>query len=64
MSFISGGGNAGFLSGNTFYWRVSFNDDYSVMTCVKTADDLWVGSDHRLGHDDVLLRGCRRAVAL
>ena len=33
--FLRGGGNLVVLSGNTMFWRVSFNDDGTVMECRK-----------------------------
>lgn len=33
--YLSEGGTAIIMSGNTMFWRVSFNDDYSVMECRK-----------------------------
>ena len=34
--YLESGGNVICLSGNTMYWRVSFNSDASVMECRKT----------------------------
>ena len=34
-SYLRGGGNLVVLSGNTLFWRVSFNDDGTVMECRK-----------------------------
>ena len=34
-NFLSNGGNLVVLSGNTMFWRVSFNEDNSVMECRK-----------------------------
>jgi hypothetical protein len=48
MSFVIDGGNAAFLSGNTCYWRVTFDDDYSAMSCAKDPADSWFGDDLRL----------------
>ncbi len=33
--YLETGGNVICLSGNTLYWRVSFNEDYSIMECRK-----------------------------
>jgi len=33
--YLSGGGTAIIMSGNTMFWRTSFNSDYSVMECRK-----------------------------
>ena len=35
QQYLDAGGNVICLSGNTLYWRVSFNEDYSVMECRK-----------------------------
>ena len=34
-TYLHGGGNLAVLSGNTMFWRVSFNDDGTVMECRK-----------------------------
>ncbi|MDR3635348.1 MAG: LamG domain-containing protein [Isosphaeraceae bacterium] len=58
--FLDGGGNVILLSGNTAFWRVSFNDDASVIECRKgdapgtqvRADrrgELWHSHDGRRG---------------
>ena len=31
--YLDGGGNLAVLSGNSVFWRVSFNEDYTVMEC-------------------------------
>jgi hypothetical protein len=36
-SFVAAGGNAAFLSGNTCYWQVRFEDDGGRMICYKDA---------------------------
>ena len=33
--YLDGGGNLAVLSGNSVFWRVSFNEDYTVMECRK-----------------------------
>ncbi|MGY8653013.1 MAG: PVC-type heme-binding CxxCH protein [Verrucomicrobiia bacterium] len=33
--YLESGGNVAVLSGNTMFWRVSFNDDQSIMECRK-----------------------------
>ncbi len=33
--YLKEGGNVAVLSGNTMFWRVSFNDDLSIMECRK-----------------------------
>ncbi len=33
--YLKSGGNVAVLSGNTMFWRVSFNDDLSIMECRK-----------------------------
>jgi hypothetical protein len=38
-AFIASGGNAAFLSGNTCYWQVRFEDDYRAMTGFKYRAD-------------------------
>jgi hypothetical protein len=37
-SFISNGGNAAFLSGNTSYWQIRLEDDGDTVVCYKDAD--------------------------
>ena len=34
-AFVADGGNAAFLTGNTAFWQVRYDDDLSVMTCHK-----------------------------
>jgi hypothetical protein len=34
-NYLRRGGNAVVLSGNSLFWRVSFNDDYSIIECRK-----------------------------
>jgi len=36
-NFISAGGNAAILSGNTCWWQVRFSSDLETMTCYKSA---------------------------
>ena len=45
-TYLKGGGTAIVLSGNTMWWRVSFDDEFSVMEQRKTAD-LTVESPNR-----------------
>jgi hypothetical protein len=33
--YLRNGGNVIVLSGNSMFWRVSFNEDHSVMECRK-----------------------------
>ncbi len=58
--YLRGGGNVLVLSGNVIVWRVSFNDDCTVMECRKlgeglggrpgcTVGELWHSQDGRRG---------------
>jgi hypothetical protein len=64
--YLRGGGNVLVLSGNVMVWRVSFNDDATVMECRKfdaglggrpgaTIGELWHSHDGRRGS---LMREC------
>ncbi len=64
--YLSGGGNVLVLSGNVMVWRVSFNDDCTIMECRKlgaglggrpgcTVGELWHSQDGRRGS---LMREC------
>ena len=64
--FLAGGGNAVVLSGNTMFWRVTFDDDAQVMECRKydsaiggakfaPIGELWHSLD---GHRGSLMREC------
>lgn len=64
--YLENGGNALVLSGNVMLWRVSFNEDESIMECRKlgtgiggrpgcTVGEIWHGQDGRRGS---LMREC------
>jgi N,N-dimethylformamidase len=64
--YLAGGGNVMVLSGNVMLWRVSFNEDQSIMECRKldagiggragcTVGEIWHGQDGRRGS---LMREC------
>jgi hypothetical protein len=70
--FIASGGNAAFLSGNTCYWQVRFEDDAETMICYKDAAlDPIAQTDHArttvqwadqlLSHSERTLTGVRDA---
>ena len=69
-AFIAAGGNAAFLSGNTCYWQVRFDDALRTMTSFKyradadpnlgTADERFLTSawvDRRIGRPESALTG-------
>lgn len=64
--YLSGGGNVMVLSGNVMLWRVSYNEDHSIMECRKldagiggrpgcTVGEIWHSQDGRRGS---MLREC------
>ncbi len=64
--YLDSGGNLMVLSGNVMLWRVSFNEDQSIMECRKldasiggragcTVGEIWHGQDGRRGS---LMREC------
>src|SRR3990172_4168950 len=64
--FLTAGGNAVVLSGNTMFWRVAFDDEAAVMECRKfdraiggaefaPIGELWYSQDGRRGS---LMREC------
>ena len=64
--YLESGGNLMVLSGNVMLWRVSFNEDQSIMECRKlgpgiggragcTVGEIWHGQDGRRGS---LMREC------
>jgi hypothetical protein len=69
-SFLAGGGNAAFFSGNTCWWQVRFEDDHRAMTCFKyrAAEDPMLGTpderfltgawaDRRIGRPEAAMTG-------
>ncbi len=48
-SFIAGGGNAAFFSGNSVCWQVRYENDGATMVCFKSSyqDDPFYGTDHQ-----------------
>jgi hypothetical protein len=47
-SYLANGGNLAVLSGNSLFWRVSYNDDASIMECRKVdAPGLQVPAERR-----------------
>jgi len=64
--YLCAGGNVVVLSGNTMFWRVSYNRDGTIMECRKLQDlpggrpgctvgELWHSQDHKRGS---LMRQC------
>ena len=69
-SFLAGGGNAAFFSGNTCWWQVRFEDGHRAMTCFKyrAAEDPVLGTpdgrsltgawpDRRIGRPEAAMTG-------
>ncbi|HBE72128.1 MAG TPA: hypothetical protein DDW52_28660 [Planctomycetaceae bacterium] len=50
LEYLNGGGDLAVLSANSVFWRVSFNEDHTIMECRKYPEGMLGGAPTQVGH--------------